>query len=113
MVMGLYMGGKYNNKRKKEGTTQEAIVHTITGLKDLLTSGSAHGSLSALKSGVGWPSLRPGPIWCPSRIGVRSGLFLSFINDLPGNIRLSVRLFADDCVLYRNISVILEKIVQL
>ena len=30
-------------------------------------------------------------------------LFLIFINDLPENIRLSVRLFADDCVLYRNI----------
>ena len=30
-------------------------------------------------------------------------LFLILINDLPENIRLSVRLFADDCVLYRNI----------
>ena len=30
-------------------------------------------------------------------------LFLIFINDLPDNIRSSVRLFADDCVLYRNI----------
>ena len=30
-------------------------------------------------------------------------LFLIFINDLPDNIRFSVRLFADDCVLYRNI----------
>ena len=30
-------------------------------------------------------------------------LFLSFINELPDNIRSSVRLFADDCVLYRNI----------
>ena len=26
-----------------------------------------------------------------------------FINDLPENIKSSVRLFADDCVLYRNI----------
>ena len=31
-------------------------------------------------------------------------LFLMFINDLPINIRSSVRLFADDCVLYRNIN---------
>ena len=30
-------------------------------------------------------------------------LFLIFINDLPDNIRSSVRLFADDCGLYRNI----------
>ena len=30
-------------------------------------------------------------------------LFLIFINDLSDNIRSSVRLFADDCVLYRNI----------
>ena len=30
-------------------------------------------------------------------------LFLIFINDLPENIRSSVRRFADDCVLYRNI----------
>ena len=30
-------------------------------------------------------------------------LFLIFINELPDNIRSSVRLFADDCVLYRNI----------
>ena len=30
-------------------------------------------------------------------------LFLIFINDIPDNIRSSVRLFADDCVLNRNI----------
>ena len=30
-------------------------------------------------------------------------LFLIFINDLPDNIKTSVRLLADDCVLYRNI----------
>ena len=29
--------------------------------------------------------------------------FLIFINDPPDNIRSSVRLFADDCVLYKNI----------
>ena len=33
-------------------------------------------------------------------------LFLIFINDLPDNIRSSVRLFADDCVLYRNINLL-------
>ena len=42
--------------------------------------GSAHGSLSAIKNGVGWPSFRscPGPIQCPPRIGVRSGPFSDF-----------------------------------
>ena len=38
----------------------------------------------------------------PSRLGLRAGPF-SHANDLPDNIRSSVRLFADDCVLYRNI----------
>ena len=35
-------------------------------------------------------------------------LYLIFINDLPDNIRLSVRLFADDCVLYRNIKTLTD-----
>ena len=35
-------------------------------------------------------------------------LFFIFINDLPDNIRSSVRLFADDCVLYRNVSSLLD-----
>ena len=40
----------------------------------------------------------------PPRIGFSTGLFFFiFIRDLPENIRSSVRLFADDCVLYRNI----------
>ena len=63
--------------------------------------------LALSKSGVRWPSLRssPGLIWSQSRKepswdGV---LFLIFINNLPDNIRSYVRLFADDCVLYRNI----------
>ena len=35
-------------------------------------------------------------------------LFLIFINDLPDNTRSSVRLFADDCVLYRNIKTLTD-----
>ena len=31
-------------------------------------------------------------------------LFLVYINDLPDNIHFTVRLFADDCVLYREIN---------
>ena len=30
-------------------------------------------------------------------------LFLTYINDLPNNIHSSIRLFADGCVLYREI----------
>ena len=39
----------------------------------------------------------------PQRSVLGQVLFLIFINDLPDNIRYSVRLFPDDCVLYRNI----------
>ena len=35
---------------------------------------------------------------------LRPVLFLIFINDLPDNIRSSVRLSAVDCVLYKNIA---------
>ena len=35
-------------------------------------------------------------------------LFLIFFNDLPEDIRSSVRLFEDDCVLYRNIKSLLD-----
>ena len=38
-------------------------------------------------------------------------LFLIFINDLPDNISSSLRLFADDCVLYRSIIYIHFRIV--
>ena len=47
----------------------------------------------------------PGPVLSGVPQGSVLGpvLFLIFINDLPDNIRSSVLLFADDCVLYRNI----------
>ena len=38
-----------------------------------------------------------------SGLGLRTVLFLVIINDLPNKIRSSVCLFADVCVLYRNI----------
>ena len=48
--------------------------------------------------------------WAEVDSGVPQGtvlgplLFLAYINDLPNNINSSVRLFADDCVLYREIN---------
>ena len=48
--------------------------------------------------------------WSPVVSGVPQGtvlgpiLFLMFINDLPTNITSSIKLFADDCVLYRSIN---------
>ena len=47
--------------------------------------------------------------WVPVRSGVPQGmvlgplLFLLFTNDLPENLSSQVRLFADDCVVYREI----------
>ena len=48
--------------------------------------------------------------WLPVKSGVLQGmvlgpvLFLSFINDLPAAVKSKVRLFADDCVMYREVS---------
>ena len=52
-----------------------------------------------------WPSLRSSPsvIRCTPGVSLRMILFLILINELPDNIRSSVHLFTDDCVLYRNI----------
>ena len=46
----------------------------------------------------------------PVLSGVPQGsvLFFIFINDLPEKIRSSVRLFADDCVLYKNIKSLID-----
>ena len=73
------------------GSTHKWINSRLCGrTQQLVLDGQASDPVPAL-SGVPQGSVL-GPI-----------LFLIFINNLPDNIRSSVRMFADDCVLYRNI----------
>ena len=74
------------------GTTLEWITSWLSGRSQkVVLDGQASDPVPVL-SGVPQGSVL-GPV-----------LFLIFINDLPDNIRSSVRLFADGCVLYRNIN---------
>ena len=73
------------------GSTHKRITSWLSGrFQKVVLDGQASDPVPVL-SGVPQGSVL-GPV-----------LFLIFINDLPENIRSSVRLFADDCVLYRNI----------
>ena len=95
-------------KGLRQGPTQEAITQTR-----LLSDTRVHPQVDQLmalwaQSTIRFrrSSLRSSPcfIRCTPGVGLRTDLFfLIFINDLPDNIKSSVRLFADDCVLYRNI----------
>ena len=80
------------------------INYTTTGLEDLLTSGSLHGSLSAIQK---WYWMAKSQMQYRSYLVslkfLGPVLFLIFMYDLLENIRSYVHLFADDCVLYRNI----------
>ena len=58
------------------GGTQQVVVNGATSSSNIVTSGVPQGTVI-------------GPL-----------LFLLYINDLPDNLSTSVRLFADDCILY-------------
>ena len=73
------------------GSTHEWINSWLSGRTQQVVLDGQASDLVQVLSGVPQGSVL-GPI-----------LYLIFINDLPDNIRSSVRLFADDCVLYRNI----------
>ena len=61
------------------GMTQHVVVNGATSSSTIVTSGVPQGTVL-------------GPL-----------LFLLYINDLPDNLSTSVRLFADDCILYTHI----------
>ena len=74
------------------GTTLEWITSWLSGRSQkVVLDGQASDPVPVL-SGIPQGSVL-GPV-----------LFLIFINDLPDNNRSSIRRFADDCVLYRNIN---------
>jgi hypothetical protein len=41
---------------------------------------------------------------CTARECIRSSSFLTYVNDISRNIESTIRLFADDCVIYRKIT---------
>ena len=65
-----------NSIRTLHRRTQQVVVNGATSSSTIVTSGVRQGTVF-------------GPL-----------LFLLYINDLPDNLSTSVRLFADDCILY-------------
>ena len=71
-----------------QGKVHQWISHFLTNRCQKVILGNAHSSLVDVSSGTVL-----GPI-----------LFLIYINDLPDRVRYStIRLFADDCIIYRPI----------
>ena len=89
--LGLLSINFDNHLNCVSGSTHKWITSWLSGrFQKVVLDGQASDPVPVL-SGV------------PQGSVLRPVLFLIFINDLPENIRSSVRLFADDCVLYRNI----------
>ena len=75
-----------------QGKVHQWISNFLTNRHQKVILGDAHSSLADVSSGVPQGTVL-GPI-----------LFLIYINDLPDCVRYStIRLFADDCIIYRPI----------
>jgi hypothetical protein len=74
------------------GLTLEWITSFLTGRTQRVLCGGSTSSECKVESGVPQGTVL-GPL-----------LFLAYINDLPGRVNSTVRLFADDCLLYRCIT---------
>ena len=74
------------------GNTQNWIKSFLSNRKQRVTVNGALSDITDVTSGVPQGSVL-GPV-----------LFLLYINDINGNIKSSIRLFADDSIIYRKIS---------
>ena len=74
------------------GNTQNWIKSFLSNRKQRVSVNGALSDITDVTSGVPQGSVL-GPV-----------LFLLYINDINGNIKSSIRLFADDSIIYRNIS---------
>ena len=91
-----------NYSRCHIGNYRYFTNNPTTGLYDLFTNGSLHDPLRTIKTHGQASDPVPVLSCVPQGSVLGPVLFLIFINDLPDNIRPSV--FADDCVLCRNIN---------
>ena len=74
------------------GTILNWIQNFLTNITQKVVFDGSSSELARVRSGVPQGTVPQGPL-----------LFLTSINDLPSTISSQVRLFADDCLLYRPI----------
>ena len=88
----LYLTTDYCTRYGIQGKVHQWIFNFLINRRQKVILGNAHSSLVDVSSGVPQGTVL-GPI-----------LFLIYIDDLPDCVRYStIRLFADDCIIYRPI----------